>query len=479
MSSSQSADPQLTSPEERKSGWDALVRQLALTEPSDLSRSALDAAGRLVADCLICAAAGAQFPRSRALRQVLEREGGRAESWTAGGSARLPASRAAMVNAEAMNLLDADDTFLNIAHFGSLIVAVALAQAESLRASWMELRRAVVSGFELNAKLALACEANAGFMAPGMMLPGAIVTAVALAGGTCDELGNALGLGMRFAPGPVTRQVSLGEPNSIKYAPYASMAEQAILAARLAAAGYRSSPDLIVSVPGFAEGQQTRVTRWQHLRPTDPAQGWWVEQTSLKPYPSFRLGHPAIDAVRQIVERQSLSHEAIDAIEIHMDPRALRLPFHHWNFPDPGQSHLLPIAASMNLRLSATLAAMRVPPGPRWLEPARLLAPQTKRLYDRVHLGETAAIDPVTFQMIGRTGGEAFARVIIRAGNARFEAYQESADGDPWHPSTRPDWSWLRIKEQNFLQSDSLVAAVRSLSDDTDMCGFPKDLTGV
>ncbi len=435
----------------------------------------MDAAGRLIADCLICGIAGSSFARSQMLRTVLEQEGGRPESRVVGTHLLLPASRAAMTNAEAMNLLDADDTFFNSAHFGSLIVSVALAEADRLQLDWTALRRAVILGFELNARLTLASTVQPEFLAPGMMIPGAALAAAALGSTGGEVVDAALGLAMRVAPGPIMRGISLAEINSLKYAPYATLAQESMFAARLASAGYRSTSALMTAEYGFLAGQRAATIRWDRLMAAPGT--WWIEKTSLKPYPSFRLGQPAIDGAYRLMRARALRPCEIQSIEVQMDPRALRLPFHHWPYPESGDGHLLPISASMNLRLSVTLAALGVAPGPSWFDTAQLSARETRDLYERVHLQGVPALsgedierqrDPVT-GLIAMTCG----RVSVNARGITDTLFLEHCDGDPWAQSTAPDWRWLARKARHFLASDSLVIALSQLHGDDPVSKIP------
>jgi 2-methylcitrate dehydratase PrpD len=424
--------------------------------------AALDAAGRLIADSLICGLAGAGFERSRALRRILLDDGGRREATVIGSRRRLPAPKAAMANAEAMNLLDADDTFLNAAHFGSLIVAVALAEAERVGAGWTALRRAVVLGFELDARLTNLGRAREGMIAPGLMMPGAALAAALVGGADPDRCRDAVAIALRTAPGPTTRDVSLARLGTLKYSPYASLAHEAIFAARLAAQGYRSAPEFLLASPGFLDAQQIEVREGGRFK---RRRGWWIEKTSLKPWPSFRIGHPALDAIRKLVEQHAIAPGEIESIEIRMDPRALALPFHNW--PDPWQVRTIdqPIAASMNLRLSAALAAMGVPPGPSWASARTLGRPALQALTARVGLSREPAVDAPTFERARdrQTGfvHRSFAQVRIRSRGRTLTASRTSADGD------HADWPWLRRKSLSFLGDARLVESLSGLGVDS------------
>jgi len=79
---------------------DDFARLLGLDAASP-SPDALDAAGRLIADTVICAAAAAPLARSVAHRAIAAAEGGSGEAAVIGAGTALPARAAAALNAEA------------------------------------------------------------------------------------------------------------------------------------------------------------------------------------------------------------------------------------------------------------------------------------------------------------------------------------------------------------------------------------------
>jgi 2-methylcitrate dehydratase PrpD len=440
--------------------WQALVD--GWIDTPVLAASSADAAARLIADSLICGVAAAPLERSCALRDLLVEAGGAEEAWAAGAPRRLPATAAAAANAEAMNLLDADDSFLNISHFGALIVAVALAEGERTGADWGRVCRAVAAGFDLDARLILAARAEPGYFAPGLMMPGAAMAAAIAAGVSADEVRRAVGLSLRTAPAPATRQVSLAEITSYKYAPYAAIAEQAVKAARLAAQGYASPDDFLVATPGFLHAQRAQTIRWDFLAPSDDR---WIERTSLKPFPSFRIGQPCVIAAAQAA--RGLSPDAIEKVELFLDPRARLLPFHHWRYPLEARAIERPIAASMSLRVSVACTLAGIAPGARWSARETLERSDVRELYDLILVAEEPVFPAADLESLRdpRTGfvHDAFGRAVVHAGDERREALVTELTGDPWVAGGEPDWDWLGVKESAFLGSTRIVDGVARL----------------
>jgi len=453
--------------DELAASWRGLLEHLGGLGDADLPATVADAAARLLADCLICAEAGAPLARSRQMRSALLGTHDDGEARVLGTSLRAPAPLAAGLNTEAMNLLDADDTFLNGAHFGGLVAAAALAEAEASNAAFERLLLGVAVGFEVAARTTLAAKTRPGMLAPGLMALGAAAASCVAGGGSPAALTQAVALAARMAPAPLPVPVAVGELTSLKYAPYAMLASTGVLAARMARAGYLADPAYVTASPGFFDGQASEV-RTTHLAGPPEGDGWWITQTSFKPYPSFRVGHPAIDALREIARTSGLAAENVEAIEIDLDPRALYLPFHAKAATAAPTLHLLPMHAQMNLPLALALAFLDVPPGPLWADPAWTDSPRTRAVMRKVQL----CVEPiVSMQQLAAEAvpqsdrvRNCYAEVRLTAGGRTWTARRDCATGDPWSTEAPPDWTFLARKAESFCGSSAIVDRVRDRS---------------
>ncbi len=449
---------------------DALVATIATTRPEDLSASVLDVARRIVADCLICGLAGAPYERSATFRAVLARDGGVWDATVLGDHRMMPAPHAAAANAEAMNLLDADDSFLSGPHHGALVVPVALAEAEANGEPWARCLLGVILGFEVTARMSFAWPGPAPTFAAGLPAVGTAVAALLASGSHASVVGHALGLSMRSAPGPVPIVHATGELRSTKYAPYGAIASQAVLAARLAVAGYAADHRYLVMEPGFFHTQGVPDVDPADVLARTAERGWWIEETSLKPYPSYRLAHPAVDLVRELATSARAEPGTIERIDVWLDPRNRILPFLEAPPRSIAANALAPIRTAMHLPYTLALAALGVPAGPRWSAPETLRDPSVWDVAARVvlhpepacTLEEVAArVDPRS-----RVSREACARVRLTVGGAAHEAEQWGADGDPWNPNRRPGWEWLVRKAESFGADPGIVRRVRDVAVD-------------
>jgi 2-methylcitrate dehydratase PrpD len=414
------------------------------------------AARLLVADSVLCAVAAAPADRTQLALGMVSAFEGMPQAEVVGTALRLPAPTAALVNADAMNLLDADDTFLEAGHFGALQVAVAVAATQRQHGSWRDLLRAVVLGFEVCARLQLAAPAGPVFLATGQLSVGAAVTAMSAAPvRERRTVGNTIGLAMRHANAPTPRSAVLANLGSVKYTPFGSIAATALLTADLAAAGYQADPLLLHASPGFSQAQGAAPANPALLyAPLAPP--WAVTRTSLKPYPSFRTGHPAIDALKAAMAdmpevAQAAGEPArllapILRIDAHVSEAALRLPIHDATEEIP-DDHLAPIRTAMDLRHSLALTLLGVPPGPQWSDARWLRDADVRACKSRIDV----AAGP---------GGGALASVRIVTASGEWWGHCRHNDGDFEPAARRPDWAWIRRKAQNFGVGPEIVDAI-------------------
>ena len=156
---------------------------------------------------------------------------------------------AAYANADLMNVLDADETFFNSAHFAALSFAPALAEAERGRARGAQLLHAAAVSFDVNARLNLGTsllelgdDGRVRFSqlsSHGYACLGAAAAIGILRGFPSDRLADAMGLATWLAP--TAKNGYMGRRrrfNSLKYAPNGQIAHAGVLAALLAESGY-------------------------------------------------------------------------------------------------------------------------------------------------------------------------------------------------------------------------------------------------
>jgi 2-methylcitrate dehydratase PrpD len=204
---------------------------------------------------------------------------------------------AALINGSLAHSLDFDDTHaVAVLHPGATVIPAALAAAEIAGASGAEALAAIVAGYEVALRIALALPAGAhydrGFHPTATC--GAFGAAAAAgrvfrldAGGIESAFGIALsqasGSLQFLANGAWTKRFQVG---------WASLA--GLSAATLARAGYKGASEPLEGRHGFLRAYAPEPDPQRAVRRL--GEEWELMATAVKPYPSCRWGHAAIDA---------------------------------------------------------------------------------------------------------------------------------------------------------------------------------------
>ena len=233
---------------------------------------------------------------------------------------------AALVNAVLGHSLDFDDTHAEaVVHPGAPVIPAALAAAEMTGASGAETLAAIVAGYEVALRLALALPAGAhydrGFHPSATC--GAFGAAAAAArvfrldaAGVASALGIALsqsaGSLQFLANGAWTKRFQVG---------WAGMA--GLVAATLAREGFKGAADPIEGRHGFLNAYAPAPNPERVLR--DLGTTYELMLTGVKPYPSCRWGHAGIDAALALRAELDLRPEEIEGATLGVSRAGLLL----------------------------------------------------------------------------------------------------------------------------------------------------------
>jgi 2-methylcitrate dehydratase PrpD len=152
-----------------------------------------------------------------------------------------------------------------------------------------------------------------------------------------------------------------------------------------------------------------------------PSDGWKLPETSMKPYPSCRHTHPAIDAALAL--RTRIGRAPISAVEIESYPAALDLT----DQSEPTSTS----AAKFSIQFCVATTLTHGPPGLPAFEEG-LDDRSVRQLVGRTTVrsaGDLAASYPE------RWG----ARITVRTGDGEHQAVQMMAKGDPEDPLTEAE----------------------------------------
>ena len=266
--------------------------------------------------------------RDEPLVRMLEAEaGGVGPSTLVGTGRKVSPGDAALVNGAASHALDYDDCHHLVGHPSVTVLPAALAIAEAQGASGRALIRALIAGIEAAAAIGsvtLPDHYDQGFHATATL--GAFGAAAA-AGLLLDlderQMTMALGLAGAQAAGLKSMFGTMAKPFQAGKA-----AANGVLAARLAKGGFTAAEDVLDVEQGFiATHGRSRLSSEMQIA----APGEVIVNMLFKYHAACYLTHSAIGAIATLRERGALIPEDIAAVDVHVEPAALRV----CNIPEP------------------------------------------------------------------------------------------------------------------------------------------------
>jgi 2-methylcitrate dehydratase PrpD len=404
------------------------------------------------ADCVGTLIAGSTEDPPRILHQTLAPPAGDATLYLVGP--RVPAPEAALINGTAAHALDYDDVALR-GHPSTVLVPAILAEGEVLGSSGAELAAAYVAGYEVWADLQRRDPAQhheKGWHPTGIF--GAISAAAACASLRkldADKATQAIALGASQSAGLVANFGTMTKPF------HAGRAAQAgVLSARLAAAGFTSSPDALEHPQGFlaATSPQGTVDR---TSPTQAGRDWNILTLglSVKKYPLCYCTHRAIDGTLDLLREEKVSADDVAAITVSTSRRNATVLRN--NRPQTG----LEAKFSMQFAMASSIVANRV--GLRELTDDFVLRKDVQMLIPKVTVAPDDRIDPK------RTGNAPYDQVVIELTSGRKLESARVTDerGSPQIPLTRQEL-WAKFKDcfavgNPKLPAESVFDALMSL----------------
>lgn len=278
-------------------------------------------------DWFAVAIAGTNEPASQTIRQMLTTESGNPDATVIGQKIRLPARAAALANGTTSHALDYDDThFLHIGHPSVTIFPAALAMAERQRASGAEFLISALTGYESSCRIGHwlgRSHYEAGFhMTATAGTFGATLATSRLHGLNHNQTGHALGLAATRASGLKAQFGTMGKPFNAGMA-----AANGIEATQLAATGFTSNPDALVS---FGQSHAAQMPAPETVL-TGLGTDFVLEQVQHKFHACCHGLHAMLEALSQLIQAKTPDINQIKTLEIQTNPRWLKV----CNKPDP------------------------------------------------------------------------------------------------------------------------------------------------
>jgi 2-methylcitrate dehydratase PrpD len=323
-----------------------LAAQASATSYEALPEPVRAVARQCVLDYYGVALAGTDDPLVRMLLDELAEAGGAAQAGVIGHATRLPVLSAAIVNGAAGHALDYDD--VNLAMPGHPSVAILpglMALAEERKSSGREVIAAFVAGYETACRIGSALRPghyNLGFHATGTVgCFGAAAAYARLLGLDAETTAQALGIAGTQAAGLKSQFGTMCKPFHAGKASH-----NGLLAARLAARGFSSRPDIVECEQGFA------LTHGPDFAPekalAEPPNRFHILGNLFKYHAACYLTHGPIESARSVRERHGIAPDQIARITLTLDRSCDRV----CNIPAPTDG----LEAKFSLRQTVAMA---------------------------------------------------------------------------------------------------------------------------
>jgi len=396
----------------------------------------------MLLDFLACLVAGARTEIGRVSDRLIDVFAGQSEVSVPTRAKRVGLLAGAYLNARTANSLDFDETFPVGVHFGVGAAAAALALCERSSLTREELLLSTIAGYEVGGRVATA-------IGPMIQMEHGKVTgfpltwgvAVPVAAAAAAASAKALGLGVDLfsqsiviasanSPLPAGAKWSSAThlPNS-KYCDAGWCTVGGIFGTFAASSGSVGFLDLLDGDDGL-----TCMVGAAHSDPSAFTAGlggtWMLDDVAFKPWPCCRFMHPALTALRALIEERPSDISRITRIVVKTNPLA-----NSSRFRNPNPRTFASVQFSYPHVVAMLLLGIEA--GPAWFAPELMARDDVRRIKGMVgfelhprsrDLGQSV----VGNQMRSMPGG-----VALEVDGHWIERESDFAAGDPWDESTR------------------------------------------
>ena len=296
----------------------ALVEQALAVRYEALSEEARALARQCILDYIACTLPGAAEPLTDMMFAEMEDQGGHEIATVIGHAKKLPVLSAALINGAASHALDFDDVNLAMpGHPSVAILPALLALAEERGSSGADVIAAFVAGYELECRFGSSLKPGhydgLGFHATGTIGTfGAAAACAHLMGLDVDTTCTALGIAGTQAAGLKSMFGTMCKPFHAGKAAY-----HGLLAARLAARGFTSRPDVLECAQGFAKTHSPDFHPEQAMQ--TPEGGLHMRNNLFKYHAACYLTHGPIEAARKLRDDHGVTPDTVQKIVLRID----------------------------------------------------------------------------------------------------------------------------------------------------------------
>ena len=243
-----------------------------------------------------------------------------------GDSKTYAPSAAALLNGTLAHSLDFDDTHAEASlHSSAPIVPAALAAAEMTGASGKDLIAACVAGYEVQIRLALALgptdHYDRGFHPTATCgIFGAVAAAGKLLGMDAEQIDSAFGIALSQTAGSMQ---FLADGSWTKRSHVGQAAQNGLICAVMALEGFKGPKHAFEGQWGFLHAYAPNADHAKAV--AGLGEIWQTLRLAVKPFPSCRYTHAAIDALQKIIKDEGVTADEVEAVEIGLPRTGMKI----------------------------------------------------------------------------------------------------------------------------------------------------------
>jgi 2-methylcitrate dehydratase PrpD len=243
-----------------------------------------------------------------------------------GEAGRFAPAGAALLNGAFAHSLDFDDTHAaGSLHPGAPVIPAALAAAEMTGAKGADVIAAIVAGYEVTNRLAVALPAgdhyDRGYHPTATCGAfGAAAAAARVFGLDAAKIEDAFGIALSQAAGSL-QFLANGAWTKRWQVGWAAMA--GLSAALLAREGFRGAAEALEGKAGFLKAYAPNPIPERAIRKL--GEEFELMETAVKPYPSCRYGHAGVDAALMLRAEHGLRPEEIESVTLGLPNKGMLL----------------------------------------------------------------------------------------------------------------------------------------------------------
>ncbi len=274
----------------------------------------------------ITAFGGARAESSAPFRRAVLALAARPGPGTVVGEARgYPYPYAALLNGAFAHTLDFDDTnIVGALHPGAPVIAAALATGERTGTSGRAFLEGLAAGYEISCRVGAALGQTAydrGFHITAVAgIFGAVAAGAKILGFTAAQTANGFGLALSQAAGSM-QYLENGAWNKRLHPGFA--AHDALVSLALTAEGVLGAAQPIEGRYGLLAAYSNAPR--PEMATADLGHRWVLAETAIKPYPSCRLTHGAVDAALALRDKVQAAGRERAIFTVRLSPKAVQI----------------------------------------------------------------------------------------------------------------------------------------------------------